>query len=165
MPPLFASPLSVICAEITMPLSCLASTYEPLHAVPSGEEMVEERGVPVHEDWSMAPDDDRVRFSLSGVAPHSWKRSPWEGWDGGYSAWMTHLLQASLWMEEEPGGAIPSSLSDPKPPPNLLPTQCLDSLPAHSGQCSPPHAGLGTSSWRPSALTQCTTSHPPLRAG
>lgn len=49
-------------------------------AVPSGEEMVEERGVPVHEDWSMAPDDDRVRFSLSGVAPHSCEKSPWEGW-------------------------------------------------------------------------------------
>lgn len=55
--------------EIMMPLSCLA--------VPSGDEMVEERGVPVQEDWSMAPDDDRVKFSLSGVAPHSWKRSRW----------------------------------------------------------------------------------------
>lgn len=104
-----------------MPLSCLASTCEPLHAVPSGEEMVEERGVPVHEDWSMAPDDDRVRFSLSGVAPHSWKRSPWEGWDGGYTAWLAHLLQASLWMEQEPGGATPASLSDPKPPPSCCP--------------------------------------------
>lgn len=44
----------------------------PPHRVPSGEEMVDERGVPVHDDWSMAPDDDRVRFSLSGVTPHSW---------------------------------------------------------------------------------------------
>lgn len=43
-----------------------------LHRVPSGEEIVEERGVPVQDDWSMAPDDDRVRFSLSGVTPHSW---------------------------------------------------------------------------------------------
>jgi hypothetical protein len=39
--------------------------------VPSGEEMVEERGVPVQDDWSIAPEDDRVRFSLSGVMPHS----------------------------------------------------------------------------------------------
>lgn len=37
--------------------------------VPSGEEMVEERGVPVHEDWSIAPDEDKVTFSLSGVTP------------------------------------------------------------------------------------------------
>ena len=46
------------------------------HHVPSGEEIVEERGVPVQDDWSIAPDDDKVRFSLSGVMPHSWgKRS------------------------------------------------------------------------------------------
>lgn len=57
----------------------------PCHgALPSGDEMVEERGVPVHEDWSMAPDDDRVKFSLSGVAPHSWKKNPWGGRDGGH---------------------------------------------------------------------------------
>lgn len=31
---------------------------------------MEERGVPVQEDWSMAPDEERVRFSLSGVAPN-----------------------------------------------------------------------------------------------
>lgn len=37
----------------------------------SGEVMVEDSGVPVQEDWSMAPDEERVRFSLSGVAPHS----------------------------------------------------------------------------------------------
>lgn len=37
--------------------------------VPSGEVMVEESGVPVQDDWSMAPDEDRVRFSLSGVTP------------------------------------------------------------------------------------------------
>jgi len=74
-------------SETAVPLSCPASTCEPRRAVPSGDEMVEERGVPVHEDWSMAPDDDRVRFSLSGVAPHSWK-SPWGGQDGGYSAGM-----------------------------------------------------------------------------
>lgn len=113
MPPLFASPHSV-----TVLRSRCHSPALPHHAVPSGDEMVEERGVPVHEDWSMAPDDDRVRFSLSGVAPHSWKRSPWGGWDGGYSAWMAHLLQASLWMEEEPGGATPASLwsqASPKP--------------------------------------------------
>lgn len=42
-----------------------------LPVVPSGEEMVEDRGVPVHEDWSIAPDEDKVRFSLSGVTPHS----------------------------------------------------------------------------------------------
>lgn len=35
--------------------------------VPSGEVMVEESGVPVQDDWSMAPDEERVRFSLSGV--------------------------------------------------------------------------------------------------
>ena len=39
--------------------------------VPSGEEIVEERGVPVQEDWSIAPEEDKVRFSLSGVTPHS----------------------------------------------------------------------------------------------
>lgn len=33
---------------------------------------MEERGVPVQDDWSIAPDDDKVRFSLSGVMPHSW---------------------------------------------------------------------------------------------
>ena len=38
--------------------------------VPSGEVMVEESGVPVQDDWSMAPDEERVRFSLSGVTPH-----------------------------------------------------------------------------------------------
>lgn len=32
--------------------------------------MVEESGVPVQDDWSMAPDEERVRFSLSGVTPH-----------------------------------------------------------------------------------------------
>lgn len=31
--------------------------------------MVEESGVPVQDDWSMAPDEERVRFSLSGVTP------------------------------------------------------------------------------------------------
>jgi len=36
---------------------------------PSGEVMVEESGVPVQDDWSMAPDEERVRFSLSGVTP------------------------------------------------------------------------------------------------
>lgn len=41
--------------------------------VPSGEVMVEERGVPVQDEWSMAPDEERVRFSLSGVTP-LWKR-------------------------------------------------------------------------------------------
>lgn len=33
---------------------------------------MEERGVSVQDDWPTAPDDDRVRFSLSGVTPHSW---------------------------------------------------------------------------------------------
>lgn len=34
--------------------------------------MVEERGVPVHEDGSIAPpEEDRVIFSLSGVTPQS----------------------------------------------------------------------------------------------
>lgn len=33
---------------------------------------MEERGVPVQDDWSTAPDDDKVRFSLSGVTPHFW---------------------------------------------------------------------------------------------
>lgn len=37
----------------------------------SGEEIVEERGVPVQDDWSIGPDEDKVRFSLSGVPPHS----------------------------------------------------------------------------------------------
>lgn len=37
----------------------------------SGEEIVEERGVPVQDDWSVGPDEDKVRFSLSGVTPHS----------------------------------------------------------------------------------------------
>lgn len=36
---------------------------------PSGEVIVEESGVPVQEDWSMAPDEDKVKFSLSGVTP------------------------------------------------------------------------------------------------
>lgn len=47
---------------------------QPLPAphVPSGEEIVDDRGVPVQDDWSIAPDDDKVRFSLSGVTPHSW---------------------------------------------------------------------------------------------
>lgn len=36
---------------------------------------MEERGVPVQDDWSMAPDDDMVRFSLSGVIPHSWRET------------------------------------------------------------------------------------------
>lgn len=43
-----------------------------LPRVPSGEEIVEERGVPVQDDWPIAPDDDKVRFSLSGVTSHSW---------------------------------------------------------------------------------------------
>lgn len=43
--------------------------------IPSGEEMVEESGVPVHEDWSIAPEEDKVKFSLSGVTPHSWKEN------------------------------------------------------------------------------------------
>lgn len=30
---------------------------------------MEDSGVPVQDDWSMAPDEDRVRFSLSGVTP------------------------------------------------------------------------------------------------
>lgn len=38
--------------------------------IPSGEVMVEERGVPVQDDWSMAPEEEKVRFSLSGVTPH-----------------------------------------------------------------------------------------------
>lgn len=38
--------------------------------LPSGEVIVEESGVPVHGDWSIAPEEERVRFSLSGVAPH-----------------------------------------------------------------------------------------------
>lgn len=42
-----------------------------LPQVPSGEEIVEERGVPVQDDWSIGPDEDMVRFSLSGVPPHS----------------------------------------------------------------------------------------------
>lgn len=33
---------------------------------------MEERGVPVQDDWPIAPDDDKVRFSLSGVTSHSW---------------------------------------------------------------------------------------------
>lgn len=41
-----------------------------IECVPSGEVMVEESGVPVQDDWSMAPDEERVRFSLSGVTPH-----------------------------------------------------------------------------------------------
>lgn len=44
----------------------------PRPRVPSGEEIVEERGVPVQDDWPIAPDDDKVRFSLSGVTSHSW---------------------------------------------------------------------------------------------
>lgn len=36
---------------------------------PSGEVIVEESGVPVQDDWSMAPDEDKVKFSLSGVTP------------------------------------------------------------------------------------------------
>lgn len=36
-------------------------------------------------------------------------------WDGGYSAWTAHLLQASLRMEEEPGEATPASVSGPRP--------------------------------------------------
>ena len=36
---------------------------------------MEERGVPVQDDWSIAPEDDRVRFSLSGVTSHSWREA------------------------------------------------------------------------------------------
>lgn len=36
--------------------------------------MVEDRGVPVQDDRSIAPEDDRVKFSLSGVTPH-WHRT------------------------------------------------------------------------------------------
>lgn len=46
--------------------------HVPIPHIPSGEEMVEESGVPVQDDWSMAPEDESVRFSLSGVMPHSW---------------------------------------------------------------------------------------------
>lgn len=63
-----------------------------LPRVPSGEEMVEDRGVPVQDDWSMPPDDDRVRFSLSGVTPHSWGKGGGRvrhtgGWVKGQGAW------------------------------------------------------------------------------
>lgn len=37
--------------------------------IPSGDVMVEDSGVPVQDDWSMAPDEERVKFSLSGVTP------------------------------------------------------------------------------------------------
>lgn len=30
---------------------------------------MEESGVPVQDEWSMAPEEERVRFSLSGVTP------------------------------------------------------------------------------------------------
>lgn len=40
---------------------------------------MEESGVPVQDDWSIAPDDDRVRFSLSGVTSHSWGEAESEG--------------------------------------------------------------------------------------
>lgn len=36
--------------------------------------MVEESGVPEQDDWSIAPEDDRVRFSLSGVTSRPWGR-------------------------------------------------------------------------------------------
>lgn len=42
---------------------------------------MEESGVPVQDDWSTAPEDDRVRFSLSGVTPHSWRDTE-EGGEG-----------------------------------------------------------------------------------
>lgn len=124
----------------------------------------------MHEDWSMAPDDDRVRFSLSGVAPHSWKNSMWGGRDGDIQKGWISLSWASLWMVEEPGEANPSqtlwSQTGPKLPPNLPHTpRCLSWSPARFGGCSPPRAGQGIFSSRPSALTQCTTSRPPLRAG
>ena len=44
--------------------------------------MVDERGVPVQDDWSMAPDEDRVRFSLSGVTPHCNTREALAGREG-----------------------------------------------------------------------------------
>lgn len=153
--------------KTVMPPSCLANTCEHRRAVPSGDEMVEERGVPVHEDWSMAPDDDRVRFSLSGVAPHSWKKHAWGGQDRDIQKGWIHLPWASF-MDR--GRAKRGKLQPDPPVPSLPqtcchPTQCLSSSPACFGECSPPHAGQGISSWRPSAPTRCTTSHPPLRAG
>lgn len=42
---------------------------------------MEESGVPVQDDWSTAPEEDRVRFSLSGVTPHSWRDTE-EGGEG-----------------------------------------------------------------------------------
>ena len=47
---------------------------------------MEESGVPVQDDWSIAPDDDRVRFSLSGVTPHSWGEAESEGRGSGQGA-------------------------------------------------------------------------------
>lgn len=45
---------------------------------------MEERGVPVQDDWSVGPDEDKVRFSLSGVTPHSWgkRRTHWSNTGG-----------------------------------------------------------------------------------
>lgn len=114
-----------------MLLSCRTSSTEPRCAVPSGEEMVEERGVPVHEDWSMAPDDDRVRFSLSGVAPHSWRKSPWWGWgifgkDGSVSPRHPYGWQK---IQEGQTPAIPS-------PQNLLPAPCASARRQHVSESS-----------------------------
>lgn len=49
-----------------------ACSYSLVPWVPSGEEMVEESGVPVQDDWSTAPEEDSVRFSLSGVTSGPW---------------------------------------------------------------------------------------------
>lgn len=105
-------------------ISCLAKASQPHHVLPSGEEMVEERGVPVHEDWSMAPDDDRVRFSLSGVAPHSWKESPRGRINGGCSAGVDPPPLGIL-MDggRAKKGQTPARSSGPKPPSSVLPPQ------------------------------------------
>lgn len=163
-------------------------------AAPSGEEMVEESGVPVHEDWSMAPDEDRVRFSLSGVTPHSWEKGEGglegkilvgrAGWGRLGQGWGLLPLGAAPGVHPDPLGLHPqhaqegkSPSTSPHPDP-VFPERLLEtpktpcpppprtSSPAHRshGKPSPPPAGQEISSWCPSAPTRCTTSPPPPRA-
>lgn len=51
---------------------------------------MDDRGVPVQDDWSTAPDDDMVRFSLSGVPSHS---SPRCGADSRWDSCVSDSLQ------------------------------------------------------------------------
>lgn len=102
---------------------------------------MEERGVPVQDDWPIAPDDDKVRFSLSGVTSHSWgdrkHTSNAGGREGGRAGGVGteegesghwEGLRSSEWGDASDRWGRPlSSLS------RLLPSPGLDRLPPRGG--------------------------------